>query len=139
MALPRLGDVVRDRALFFQIVRYAITGGGVTLLSTIIYWLLATAAHLPEQAANAIAWVCAVITGYATHSRWSFRGHASQAHPLAIRARFLAVAVLGLALNALWVWLMVTVLGGPEWWPIPLMVFATPAIAFPLNRYWVFA
>jgi putative flippase GtrA len=134
-----LTDVLRDRALLFQLVRYGITGGGVTIFSAAIYWLLASAAGLPEQLANVLSWVCAVSVGYVAHSRWSFKGHGSTAHPLAIRARFFAVAALGLGINALWVWLTVTVAGGPEWWPIPLMVFATPAIAFPLNRYWVFA
>jgi putative flippase GtrA len=138
MAGMRMGAVLRDRALILQIVRYGITGGGVTVFAAGVYWLLATAAALPEQIANALAWVCAVVIGFTIHSRWSFRGHGTRLRPMVMRFRFFVVALFGLGLNAFWVWLMTHLLGGAEWWPIPLMIFVTPVIVFPLNRRWVF-
>ena len=129
--------VLTDRALLWQFVRYGVTGLGVTLVSVAVYWLLAAVAGLPVQVANVLAWLLAVSVGFVVHSRWSFRGHRGGGG-VGIRVRFFAVAVLGLAVNALWVWLLVDRLNGAEWWPIPLMVFATPLIIFPLNRRWVF-
>ncbi|MFW2828876.1 GtrA family protein [Sphingomonas sp. ID0503] len=133
-----LAGLLRDRALLWQIVRYGITGLGVTVFAAAVYWLLAALAGVPEQAANFIAWCLSVVIGFTFHSRFTFRSHGSRTNPNARRFRFLVVAVFGLGLNALWVWLMVHRLGGAEWWPIPLMVFATPVIVFPLNRRWVF-
>jgi len=129
--------VLNDRALLLQFIRYGITGLGVTLLSVAVYWLLAALGGVPVQIANVLSWLLAVAIGFVVHSRWSFRGHHGGGG-LGIRARFFAVAVFGLAVNAFWVWLLVHRLGGAEWWPIPLMVFATPLLIFPLNRHWVF-
>jgi putative flippase GtrA len=124
--------------VFAQVIRYGLTGGFVTLIAAGIYWVLADPVGINPQLANVISWLFAVGTGYMIHSRWSFKGHGSTASEATITARFLIVALIGLGINSFWVQLMIGWLRGPDWWPVPLLVFVTPVLVFPLNRYWVF-
>lgn len=125
-------------SLIAQIIRYGLTGGFVTVVAAAIYWILADPVGVDPQLSNAIAWLFAVFAGYAIHSRWSFKGHGSTASEAVITIRFFMVALIGLGINSFWVQLMTGWLGGPDWWPVPLLIFATPVLVFPLNRYWVF-
>ena len=131
----------RRRALAVQLIRYAITGGGVTLLSTIVYWLAAKRDgpfRIAPLIANILAYLVAVVVGYVVHSRWSFRGHGRRDNPARTSFRFLVASLLSLSLNSFWVWLLTEHIKGATWWPIPLMVLATPLALFWVNRSWVF-
>ncbi|SCW49769.1 Putative flippase GtrA (transmembrane translocase of bactoprenol-linked glucose) [Sphingobium faniae] len=126
------------QALFWQIVRYGVTGLFVTACQAAIYWVLAAVAGLHVQIANGIGTVAAVAIGYVSHNAFTFRGHGGRDGHAERGARFVAVALVSYALNALWVWLCVTHMRWPEWSPIPAMLFVTPAVVFLLNRQWVF-
>jgi len=128
----------RQRALFWQIVRYGLTGVAVTALQATIYWLLATHAGFHVQTANLAGYAVAVGVGYVLHGRFTFRGHGNRDRVATRGAKFVIVSLVSLALNALWVWLCVSVAGWPTWSPIPAMFFVTPALVFVLNRQWVF-
>jgi putative flippase GtrA len=121
-----------------QIVRYGLVGGGVTALQAAVYWLLAGKGALHPQLANVAGYLCAVVTGYFAHGAITFRGHGQEPASPARMLRFVTASLFGLALNACWVWLMVTRAGLPVWSPIPLMGVATPGFVFLLNRQWVF-
>ncbi|HEX7857977.1 MAG TPA: GtrA family protein [Sphingobium sp.] len=121
-----------------QLLRYGLVGGSVTALQAAVYWLLAEKLDWHPQLANVAGYACAVVTGYFAHGAISFRGQAEEGHSGARMARFVTVSLLSLALNALWVWLTVTVLHGPLWAPIPFMGFVTPMAVFVLNRQWVY-
>lgn len=127
-----------DRAMLGQLLRYGLVGGGVTALQAAVYWLLATRGGLHPQVANLVGYVCAVVSGYFAHGAITFRGQGGEAASPARMARFAAVSLLSLALNASWVWLMVTALHLPVWAPIPLMGLVTPMVVFVLNRQWVY-
>lgn len=122
-----------------QLVRFAITGGLVTVLAIIIYWVLATPFKVAPLLANLTGYAAAMASGYLLHSRWSFRGHGERGSPAARGGRFLIVSLISLALNSLWVWAATDWLGGPTWWPVVPMLFVTPLVTFALNRNWVFA
>lgn len=124
--------------LIGQIVRYVIVGGGVTALQAAIYWLLASQGDWHPQAANLAGYGAAVVTGYLGHGAITFPGSHRQRHGASRFARFVAVSLVSLALNAAWVWVTISVLHGPLWAPIPLMSVVTPGIIFLLNRVWVF-
>lgn len=124
--------------MLWQLFRYGLVGGGVTALQAAVYWLLAEKGHWNPQLANLAGYGCAVVTGYFAHGAITFRGDEKEGHSAARMARFIAVSLLSLGLNALWVWLTVTVLHGPLWSPIPLMGFVTPIVVFVLNRQWVY-
>ncbi len=121
-----------------QILRYAVTGAAVTTLQAAIYWALAGPAALHPQIANFLGYLAAVASGYVLHGRFTFQGHGGRDRPAARAARFVAVSLLSLALNAFWVWLCVSWARLPVWSPIPLMGLVTPALVFLLNRQWVF-
>jgi putative flippase GtrA len=125
-----------------QIVRYILVGGAVTALQAAVYWLLGAQAGWHPQVANLAGYVCAVVTGYFAHGALTFRdaggARAKAGRDMGRMVRFGAVSLLSLALNALWVWTLVTALRLPVWSPIPLMAGVTPGIVFILNRRWVF-
>ncbi len=127
-----------DRALRWQLIRYGVTGGVVTVFGVAAYALGVAALGLHPQTANLLGFVVAVVLGYGLHSRFSFRGHGGRDAPVARTARFAAVSLVSYGLNAGWVWLLTGLAGGPFWWAIPFMVAVTPVVTFALNRQWVF-
>jgi len=124
--------------MFGQITRFVITGGIVTALGAIAYWVPATFMGVPPLLANFFGYVVAMISGYVMHSRWSFKGHGTRDDPVRTTTRFFIVSLVSLGLNSLWVWLFTGLLDGPTWWPLIPMIFVTPAVTFLLNRQWVF-
>ena len=129
------------RTLAGQLLRYAITGGGVTLVSVTVYWFLAKRdgpVAMAPLLANLLSYLVAVAIGYVVHSRWSFRGHGRRGNLARTSFRFAVASLVSLGLNSGWVFLLTHVVRGPTWWPIPLMVIVTPLALFWLNRAWVF-
>ncbi len=126
------------RALFWQIVRYGVTGLFVTACQAVIYWVLAARVGLHPQLANGIGYLAAVVIGYVSHNAFTFRGQGGSTGHGARGVKFVTVSLISYALNALWVFLCVTHMQWPEWSPIPAMIFVTPALMFVLNRQWVF-
>ncbi|WP_420145594.1 GtrA family protein [Sphingobium sp.] len=134
-----LTRLYRDHApLFWQIVRYGLTGLFVTACQAAIYWCLAALAGLHPQLANFIGYLAAVGIGYVSHNAFTFRGHGAAGGHAARGTKFVIVSLVSYAINALWVYLCVTHMGWPEWSPIPGMLFVTPLLVFGLNRQWVF-
>lgn len=121
-----------------QLFRYVLTGGFVTALQAAVYWSLAQWLGVHPQIANFLGYLVAVSCGFVLHGRFTFRGHGRRDRPVRQGVRFVAVSLLSLGLNALWVWLCTQALGWPLWSPIPFMGFVTPALVFALNRQWVF-
>ena len=129
------------RALAVQLIRYAITGGGVTALSALTYWIAAKRDgpfRIAPLVANILAYLVAVTIGYILHSRWSFAGHGRRDNAARTTFRFMLASLISLAFNSFWVWLLTEHIKGATWWPIPLMVLITPLMLFWINRRWVF-
>ncbi|HJQ18645.1 MAG TPA: GtrA family protein [Allosphingosinicella sp.] len=124
--------------MFGQITRFAITGGLVTALGAVAYWVPATYFGVAPLVANFLGYVVAMVSGYVLHSRWSFRGHGRRDDVLGTTSRFFLVSLVSLGLNSLFVWVLTGLLRGPTWWPVVTMLFVTPAVTFLLNRQWVF-
>lgn len=122
-----------------QLVRYAITGGGITLLGGALYTGLVLTTTIHPQLAMFAAYVVCVAVGYFLHSRWSFRGHGNRDNPSRTTLRFFIVSLVSYGMNASFTWLCVTALGLPEWTPVMPLLFITPLATFALNRRWVFA
>ena len=124
------------RQLLGQLVRFLISGAFVTALGVGVYAIVALVLRWHPQLGNLLAYLVAMATGYVMHSRWSFRGHGPRTPGTAVK--FVAVSLVSLALNALWVALITGPMGLGPAWPILPMLFVTPAVTFVLNRYWVF-
>ena len=124
------------RAILSQLLRFLISGALVTLLGVAVYAIVALLLGWHPQLGNLLAYVVAMATGYAMHSRWSFRDHGERTKSTAVK--FVIVSLISLALNSLWVALITGPLGLGPAWPILPMLFVTPAATFVLNRHWVF-
>lgn len=126
------------RAAFAQLVRYGVIGAAITVLGQLVYYILAETRTTSPLAAIAIAWLIGIIVGYFAHGWISFRGHGERDNHSRMGFRFVAVNLIGYALNSFWVWLLVERLDGPTWWPIVPNVVLTPLMTFLLHRRWTF-
>lgn len=120
--------------------------GTVGLTAAAVHVLMFTAAielgGLVPLAANFVAFGIAVLVSFAGHFRFTFRGQIAgggwQRQRSAL-ARFVVVALTGLALNSLAVYLVVNRLAWPYGYAILLMIFVVPLIVFALSKFWAFA
>jgi putative flippase GtrA len=146
-ALGRQLDRWRASGVLGQMVRFGITGVGVTIFYAAVYWPIATygdrlialggGAEWPIIA-GVVAFIAATAIGKVAHSRISFQGHGSRDSRTA--HRFLVVQLFGFALNQGFIWLLTgPLVHGPTWWPLVPAVFVTPLVTFGLQRNWVFA
>ena len=126
------------RAAFLQLARYGVVGAAITAGGQAIYYGLAETGTTSPLVAIAIAWIVGVIVGYFAHGWISFRGHGERDNHGRIGLRFMAVNLIGYAINSWWVWLLVERLGGPTWWPIAPNIVLTPLITFWLHRRWTY-
>jgi putative flippase GtrA len=139
-ALVRVWDgLAHDhRTLAVQVVRYGVVGVGVTLFQLGIYNLLIGVGHRPPRLSLILATAAAMVVGYTIHSRYTFDGHGNRDSAARTTGRFVAVNMVGLAINYGWVVLCVTVLHLSPHWPSVPIFFVTPVLLFWLNRKWVF-
>ena len=124
------------RAVLMQLARFIVSGALVTALGVGIYAFVALVLQWHPQLANVLAYLTAMASGYAMHSRWSFRDHGTRTRSTGIK--FVAVSLISLGLNSFWVFLITERLDLSPAWPILPMLFVTPAVTFILNRQWVF-
>lgn len=129
---------MQSREVLAQILRFGIAGGIATLLGAATYWTCVNYTGSGPLLANLFGYLIAMVTGYLMYSRWSFKGHGRRDNPVRTTSRFFLVSLVSLALNSFFVWLLMTALHGPNWWPVLTMVFVTPVVTFLLNRQWVF-
>ncbi len=137
-AIVRRVQAMRDSGLLGQLIRYGITGGGVTLLGGALYTGLVLSTAIHPQAAMFGAYLVCVAVGDVLHSRWSFKGHGRRDDVRRTTTRFFVVSLISYGLNAFWTWFCVALLGLPEWTPVVPLLFVTPLATFALNRQWVF-
>lgn len=130
--------VLRSKDLRRQLIRYAISGGGLTLFYSAVYWIAAVPAGINPLIANCIAFAVTVVLGFVVHSRWSFAGHGRRDRPVRAPAIFLLVNLAGFALNSFWVWAIAVYGGLSPSLPLLPIIFVTPWVSFYLNRRWTF-
>lgn len=128
-----------QRAALFQLIRYAVIGAAITAGGQAIYYALAESRTTSPLVAIAIAWIVGVVVGYFAHGWISFAGHGTRDDHAGMSVRFIAVNLIGYAINSFWVWLLVERLGGATWWPIIPNIALTPLMTFWLHRRWTFS
>ena len=136
------------RALFWQIVRFGLTGGAATAIYAAVYWPIATYAQMrwPLEhrsvwplIANVLGYLVSMVAGYVIHSRWSFRGVGERDNVARTGGRYLVVMLVSFTMNTFFVWFLTGPMHGATWWPLLTNVFVTPMLTFVLYRFWVFA
>jgi putative flippase GtrA len=121
-----------------QMIRYGISGVGLTLFYSLIYLVALDFAKIAPLIANGVAFAFTIIAGYLVHSNWSFRDYGTRSAPALNTARFLIVNILGFALNSFWVWVIAERLALSPRLPLIPIVLITPWLSFWLNRRWTF-
>lgn len=126
--------------LLLQICRFGIVGIAATLIHVTVFTALVHFNFFQPLVSNIIAFFPAFTLSFHSHYRWTFRcdPNAERSHRIWVLLKFLGVALLGLAFNSLWVYLVVDVFEVEYYYTNLFIVFVTPAILFVLNKLIVF-
>jgi putative flippase GtrA len=123
--------------LLAQAARFGVVGLGATLVHVLVYAGLIELLGTAPLLANALGFATAVNVSFIGHRHWTFSDQ-RQARAQHSLARFWVVALLGFALNTLFVWLVTGPLGLAYGWAIPLIAGVTPLLTFVSSRVWAF-
>ena len=124
-------------ALGLQYSRFVTVGLAATLVYVLVYVGSIELWATRPLAANALGFAVAVNLSFLGHRGWTFHVPQRQ-HPGRSLARFWTVALLGFALNSLFVQLVTGPLRLAYGWAIPLIAGVTPVVTFALSKRWVF-
>ncbi len=124
--------------LIGQIIRFGMVGGLLTVLVAAAYWAVAEFLAIDPMMSMTLVYLVFTGLGYILHSRVSFKDHGTRDQIHVRTVRFFITNTAGFVSNQFFVWLLVKVMGGPTWWPVIPIIFATPLLTFTLNRRWVF-
>lgn len=127
--------------LFLQYTRFGTVGLAATVTHVVMFTASIELAGLRPLIANLAAFAVAVLVGFVGHFHWTFRDHPGrrERRQSLLLIRFVVVALTGLALNSLVVYLVVDVAHLPYPYAIAVMVLFVPIPIFALNRLWAFA
>lgn len=133
------GGVVFLR-LGFQYARFGVIGLAATAVHVTLFALLIEGAEAPALLANLLAFCSAVLVSFAGHFWWTFRAErlSSRRRAHAVLFRFAGVALCGLGLNSLVVYLIVDLFETSYHYAILLMVSVVPLAVFTLSKFWAF-
>ena len=127
---------LRRRSLLGSIAAFGAVGLAASLMHVIVGLTLVHTGTLAPFSANIVAFLSAFLISYFGHRRYSFDSSAKHSRSL---PRFLAVALLGLVLNQILVWIVVDRLGFAYAYCLVLLVTVVPAVTYVLSRYWAFS
>ena len=127
------------RAVAVQMLRYAVAGGLITLAVAAGYWAITEFLGVDPMVSLAIVFLFFSGVSYLVHGAFTFKDHGERDRQHVRGARFLAINILGFAVNQGFVWYLVKYLDGPTWWPTIPMVLFTPLLTFALHRRFVYA
>jgi putative flippase GtrA len=83
--------------------------------------------------ANLIAFCCALTVSFLGQTRLTFPDSSADGGAF---VRFTVVAVSGLCLNQIIVWLVTSLFGGPYWLALIIIIGTVPGVTFTLLKFW---
>jgi len=116
-----------------QISRFGFVGVVATLVHVSIGLGLHEGAQMRPLWANLIAFCCALMVSFLGQTRLTFPDATADGGAF---ARFTVVAVSGLCLNQIIVWLVTSVFGGPYWLALIIIIGTVPGVTFLLLKFW---
>ncbi len=120
-------------AAFRQLSRFGFVGILATAVHVCVGLGLHEGAGMRPLWANLIAFCCALGVSFFGQTRLTFPDSTADGGAF---VRFVVVAVSGLGLNQLIVWVMTSVFGGPYWLALAIIVCTVPGITFLLLKFW---
>ena len=127
------------RSLLAQLSKFASVGVIATAVHAVVYGFAGRL--LEPMLANLLGFIVAFIFSYSGHFLWTFRAQTQgqQLHKaIAYQFRFLVVAVSGLMLNSVAVWVVTQWLQIDYLYAVVPMVLVVPVVTFALAKLWAF-
>ena len=127
------------RSLIYHLSKFASVGVIATGVHALVYAV--AGGLLKPVLANLIAFLIAFLFSYTGHFLWTFRAQTQgrEMHEaFAYQFRFLVVALSGLLLNSVAVWLVTERLQIDYLYAVVPMVFIVPLLNFALAKVWAF-
>ena len=116
-----------------QIARFGFVGVIATTVHVGIGLGLNKIAGVSPLSANLIAFCCALGVSFFGQTRLTFPDSSAGGGAF---VRFAVVAVSGLGLNQLIVWVVTSLFAGPYWLALVIIIFTVPGITFLLLKFW---
>ena len=115
--------------------RFAVVGALATATHAAVFTAAIEAARIEPVLATALAFVVAMLTGFALNRRWTFAVSDAPARRL---WRYAFAALVGLALNATIMYCVVHLLHWSPYLGLAAAIVIVPPVSFTLNHFWVF-
>ena len=122
-------------SVLHRFARFAVVGAIATAIHAAVFTIAIEFVDIEPVTANALAFVVALLTGYALNRRWTFVAHGAEHARL---WRYAIAALVVLALNSA---IMFAVVHVAHWSPyigLAVSIVLAPPVSFALNQYWVF-
>jgi len=121
--------------LLHRFGRFAVVGALATATHAAVFTAVIELAHVEPVLATVLAFVVAMLTGFALNRRWTFAVRDAAAQRL---WRYALAALAGLALNALIMYCVVHMLHASPYLGLAAAIIVVPPVSFALNHFWVF-
>ena len=118
-------------------VRFGMVGGTAALCYALLGLLFVNVLGLPALVGNGLAYVLSFVVSSLGQSLWTFSAPHTKAAHSAMLPRFAATQALGLTLNTLIVWLLMS-LGLKYETAMPIALLLVPVVVYAACKYWVF-
>ena len=126
-----------DAGYLKYITRFLSVGLIATAIHALVYLVITTSFTINPQFANVSGYVCAFLFSYYYQMNWTFSERQKKSGGVSF-FRFLATSLMGLSLNAFFVFVVTDLLILPAPYAIVGIVFITPPLTFVLLNLWVF-
>ena len=121
--------------VFHRFARFAVVGVIATATHTAVFATAIELARIEPVSANALAFVIAVLVGFALNRKWTFAAHGGADARL---WRYFVGALAGLAVNSAIMYVATHRLHWSPYVGLGLALVIMPPLTFALNHYWVF-
>lgn len=116
-----------------QISRFGFVGIIATAVHTVVGLGLHNGFGMEAFWANLIAFCCALGVSFFGQTRLTFPDSTADGGAF---MRFVAVALTGLSLNQLIVWVATSIFGAPYWLALVIIFLTVPGVTFLLLKFW---
>ncbi|MGH8849866.1 MAG: GtrA family protein [Casimicrobiaceae bacterium] len=121
--------------LLHRFGRFALVGALATATHALVFTAAIELAHIEPVLATAVAFVVAMLVGYALNRSWTFAVRDASARRL---GRYAFAALAGLGLNAAIMYCVVHLLQASPYIGLAAAIAIVPPVTFSLNHFWVF-
>lgn len=126
------------RQNFWQMFKFAIVGGIATVTHTGIFVLLIESHIATAMQANFLAFILAFLVSFLGQYHWTFK-NSSNTHWTNKMTKFMIVALIGLGLNTLAIYIIVNQLHLSYQYAVVFMLTVVPVTTFIINKKWAFS